>query len=214
MGNWAAIFIKTNNIPDVVDRLKALSGIRSVSRGEFPTEELHRCVCGGAAGCLAVAQTQPEWVMVRHNGLRIPGWGMFLSLGEEYGEGRQVILASGSHHERSYHWSLYENGLRRREIEYSAYLQREPVNFGKRFHFEAELQEFGFDYEGIDCYAHQFGLEIVPDYEVIREWTILRAKPSYEELLKSNGRRRGVDLLVRDGLIRVGNASVFKPYPL
>jgi len=183
MGTWAAIFINTNDIHCTTEKLKQLSSIDALSTGAFPTADLYDNMLleDAKPTYLIFAQTQPEWIMIRHNGLRyLEEWGKELSGHLK----TRVIIASAQRNCDFYHFSLYEKGIMLREIEYCYGEDYEPVNLGDKFDFEGDPPgkrieyrgevNYIFDLDSIEEYSRQFGLEVEPDYESIEEWMILK----------------------------------------
>jgi hypothetical protein len=185
MGTWAAIFIKTNGIDLVKQKLQALSGIDDSYKGDFPTSDLYDHILlddNAEPTYFVFAQTQVEWVMVRHNALKnLEEWGKELSNDLQ----TEVVIASAQGNAGFYHFSLYRRGEMVREIEYCYGADYEPINIGDRFEFEDEQPgkkveyngevDFIFDFDSIEEYSKQFGLEVQPDYDNIQEWEILKS---------------------------------------
>jgi len=192
MGTWAAFFIKTNKLDRVTEKLQDLSGIDTVSTGEFPTEDLYNNILladNAEPTYMVFAQTQPGWVMVRHNALQnLEDWGEELSRHFQ----SLVIIAGAQSNADFYHFSLYEKGTLQREIEYCYGDDTEPVNEGNKFEFEGDQpgkrmeyddeESFIFDFDSIEEYAKHFGLEVQPDYDKIATWTILKTNTTQKTL--------------------------------
>lgn len=73
MGTWASIFINTNNLDAVTSKLQKLSNIDNVTKGEFPTADLYNNLLfddNAKPTYLVFTNTQPEWIMIRHNGFK------------------------------------------------------------------------------------------------------------------------------------------------
>jgi len=183
MGRWAAIFINTNDIHSTTEKLKGLSGIDTLYTGAFPTADLYDNLLleDAQPTFLIYAQTQPDWIMIRHNALKnLEGWGKELS---EHINTR-VIICSALRTADFYHFSLYERGEILRVIEYCYGEDYEPINLGHPFDFEEDPPgkkfeyrgdvDYIFDFDSIEEYSKHFGLEVQPDYESISEWMILK----------------------------------------
>jgi hypothetical protein len=192
MGTWSAIFIQTNNIEIVTDKLKQLSGIKTLSKGDFPTSDLYNNILlddNAKPTYLIFAQTQTDWVMIRHNALKnLEKWGITLSGDIQ----TRVIIASSQSNADFYHFSLFFRGEILREIEYCYGADYEPVNRGEKFDFEDEQPgikteyngevDYLFDFDSIESYSKHFGLEVQPDYESIQEWNILKTNANQKTL--------------------------------
>ena len=107
MGTWSAIFINTASIESVTNKLKELSGIDALQRGAFPTADLYNNILledNAKPTYLVYAQTQTDWIMVRHNSLRgLEKWGVNLSNDLSV----KVIICSAQTTADFYHFSLY-----------------------------------------------------------------------------------------------------------
>jgi hypothetical protein len=192
MGTWAAIFVNSNELDQVTGTLKQLSAIDTLHKGEFPTSDLYNNILvedNAGPTYLVFAQTQPDWIMIRHNALQnLEGWGKTLSASHQ----TKVIICSAQSNADFYHFSLYDQGTMLRKIEYCYGDDYEPINQGNRFAFENEepgvkMEYAGevsyiFDFDSIEEYAKHFGLEVQPDYDSITEWCILKTKSRYKTL--------------------------------
>lgn len=192
MGTWAAIFVNSHELDQVTGTLKQLSAIDTLHKGEFPTSDLYNNILledNAEPTYLVFAQSQPDWIMIRHNALKnLEGWGKTLSAAHQ----TKVIISSAQSNADFYHFSLYDQGTMLREIEYCYGDDYEPINWGKRFAFENEEPgvkmeydgevSYIFDFDSIEEYAKHFGLEVQPDYDSIAEWCILKTKSRYKTL--------------------------------
>lgn len=185
MGTWAAIFIKTNKLDLVKQNLQELSGIKGCYKGKFPSTDFHKKLLyddNAKPTYFVFAQTQPDWVMVRHNGFKnLEDWGIILS--DQFQS--EVIIVTTQSNAGFYHFSLYRNGDILREIEYCYGEDYEPINKGDRFEFEGVQPgkkvefngevDFIFDFDSIEEYSRYFGLEVRPADNMIDEWEILKS---------------------------------------
>jgi hypothetical protein len=185
MATWAAIFINTDRLDLVRQKLQVLSGIDNSYKGEFPTSDLYNHILlddNAKPTYLVFAQTQKEWIMVRHNALKnLEEWGKKLSMDLQ----TSVILASAQNNADFYHFSQYRRGELIRQIEYCYGADYESINIGNKFDFEDEQPgkkveyngevDFIFDFESIEDYARHFGLAVQPDYDNTQEWEILKS---------------------------------------
>ncbi len=165
--------------------MQKLSNIDNVTKGEFPTADLYNNLLfddNAKPTYLVFTNTQPEWIMIRHNGFKnLKNWGEELS---DYFK-TKVIITCAQSNASFYHFSLFDKGEMLREIEYCYSEDYKPINYGKRFDFEDEQPgtkteydgeiDYIFDFDNIDEYSKHFGLEVQPDYDNINEWTILKS---------------------------------------
>ena len=192
MGTWAAIFIKTNDLESVTNKLQKLSNIDTVIRDVFPTKDLYENMLlddDTKPTYLVFAQTQPSWIMIRHNGFKnLEKWGEDLS---EFFK-TKIIIACAQTNAGFYHFSLYDKGEMQRKIECCYGSDYEPINIGNRFEFEDEQPgskeeydgetEYIFDFDNIEEYSRHFGLEIQPNYDDKKEWLILKSSVNQNTL--------------------------------
>ncbi len=191
MSQWAGIFIETDKIDLVSEQLKQLAGITTSTRGEFPFADLYSNVLldDDRPTYLIVAQTQPEWITVAHNALRnLEDWGKELSNHFQ----TRVILASAISTNMFYHFSLYEKGEMLREIEYCYLEDYTPINLGTKFEFENEQPgtkheydgeiSFTFDSDSIEEYSKHFGLDVKPNFDIVKEWIILKKATAHRTI--------------------------------
>jgi hypothetical protein len=192
MGTWSAIFVQTNDFDGLTNKLQQLSGIHASHKGKYPTADLfHNMLMSDNANptYMVMAQTQPDWVMIRHNGFKgLEDWGKDLSA--QFAT--KVIISCAQSNVDFYHFSLYDGGETRRVIEYCYGEDYTPINTGGMFDFENEQPgqrvtfngetEYTFDFDSIESYGKHFDLQVHPDYDSIEEWTIIKGSPGSQAI--------------------------------
>ena len=168
MATWTSFYIKTTDFDKVVEKLKLLTGIPNVIKGEFPEDHYGSFLMDESLpDYLVVGLIQPDWIAVNYNSSnKLIDWCTFLS--KEFDTHVIIILAQSV--SDYYYFAYYAGGQKKRELEYCYSGDFDEINFGEKFDFENEYPgtktdyngevEYMFDFDSIEEYSKHFGLTI------------------------------------------------------
>jgi hypothetical protein len=185
MSTWTSFHIKTKNLDNVIEKLKELASASEVTTGSYPSDFRDNLLDEDKEpNYLLVDNSNSEWVTVLHNSSnKLEDW--CIDISEEFET--KIIVTFAQSVSDYYYFALYDNGEKKREIEYCYSDDLEPTNFGDKFNFENDEpgkkvnyggeESYLFDFDSMEEYCKHFGLILQSDN---KNYTIIKGKKSWK----------------------------------